>query len=362
MRTEFAGWYPPSEDDETALWGDAAVLALDASALLYPYRVTEEARDRLFLALERHKDKLWCAHQAALEYQRNRLDVIRTQVAIYAKLRGLVANAEKSLTTDVRSEHPVMKREQWEERVSAALGGLTSWLSAVEATHPRTIDELGRNDPIRDRWDELLEGRVGSRLPIDDKWKAAADARYLNKTPPGFEDQKRKREGREYGDLIIWFELLDHIRDRPADTPVIFVSDDQKEDWWRIEDGQRLGPRPELFDELADRGGRPFWMYTVARFVSAGIEKAGWEREQVDDDLIDAERVEEAARAEAPGEPSLRPETMEGLSRAEVRADHDYRRELAEAEESDPQRAAALRAAGLPSERSGSPDTSRPFE
>ena len=54
------------------LW-DRGLIVLDANALLAPYRVRVPTQKLLFDVLEAHHDQLWCPHQAALEYQRNRL-------------------------------------------------------------------------------------------------------------------------------------------------------------------------------------------------------------------------------------------------------------------------------------------------
>jgi hypothetical protein len=58
---------------------------------------------------------------------------------------------------------------------------------------------------------------------------------------------------------------------------VIFVTNDVKQDWWRMADGQLLGPRPELVEEIAAEGGSPFWAYTVSGFVDAASRLLGWE-------------------------------------------------------------------------------------
>ncbi len=54
--------------------------------------------------------------------------------------------------------------------------------------------------------------------------------RYDRKVPPGYKDVNKPEPDR-YGDLILWLQILDKAE---ADkTAVIFVGDDQKEDWWR---------------------------------------------------------------------------------------------------------------------------------
>jgi hypothetical protein len=233
-----------------------------------------------------YREQLWCPYQSALEYQRNRLRVVREQQDAYAELSQKLDKAENMLT-QLRRDHPMINAEVFKNQVRLSIAGLKRWLDEVERGHPRFLGEDRDDDVVRDEWDELLKGRIGDKLPIDDAWKRDADKRYAAGIPPGFEDA-RKNDGREYGDLIIWTETLrllegNGIEAENAPRPVIFITDDEKSDWWRIEANQRLGPRPELVDEIRSAGGSPFWMYSLPRFVSAGAERLNWQDDESSD-------------------------------------------------------------------------------
>lgn len=241
-------------------------------------------RSRSFDLLRVHENRLWCPYQAALEYQRNRLNVIAEQQATYDDLRARLRAAENSLT-QLRRDHPIIDAEHFRGLVRRSVDALTRWIDNVEVGHPQFLGADRDEDVVRDEWDELLSGKIGTRLAVDDPWKRAADRRYEAGIPPGFEDAK-KGGARQYGDLIIWYEVVEYIRTKVrenggAAAPVLFVTDDSKSDWWRIEGGQRLGPRPELVDELAEAGGRPFWIYSLPRFVATGSERLGWPEDAV---------------------------------------------------------------------------------
>ena len=70
--------------------------------------------------------------------------------------------------------------------------------------------------------------------------------------PPGYADAKKPDEER-YGDLIIWYEMLDLAAE--GQLPILFVTEDAKEDWWWIADGERIGPREEIVHEMWARAG-----------------------------------------------------------------------------------------------------------
>lgn len=301
MREELRGWYKPTVNELEELWSEDTTIVLDANALLYPYRIPVRARSRLFDLLRVHNDRLWCPYQAALEYQRSRLKVIAEQKTTYDDLRKRLRAAEKSLT-QLRRDHPIIDADQFRRLVRRSVDALTRWIDNVEQSHPQFLGEDRDEDVVRDEWDELLTGKIGPRLAVDDAWKRAADKRYEAGIPPGFEDAK-KGSARQYGDLIIWYELLAYVRtkaeeDNGAPIPVIFITDDSKSDWWRIEESQRLGPRPELVDELAEAGGRPFWMYSLPRFVTAGSERLGWPEDVIVEEQLETVAAETSGNGE----------------------------------------------------------------
>lgn len=279
MREAFRGWYKPTGDDLRVLW-ERGKIVLDSNVLLAPYRLAAEARTRLFDLVQAYRDQVWVPYQAGLEYQRNRLTVVAAQRGTYEDIRKELGTAERSLLQR-RRDHPVLEPAEFEAVVKRALQGIARHVDRAESGHPEVLGDDRDDDVVRDRWDELLAGCFGPRLEVDDAWRREADKRYEAGVPPGFADMRKNKDGREYGDLILWDELRAYVGGCVAkgedSVPVIFVTDDAKEDWWRISDGQRLGPRPELVEELESAGGRPFWTYSVSRFVQVGSQKLGWE-------------------------------------------------------------------------------------
>src|SRR5262249_54130348 len=68
----------------------------------------------------------------------------------------------------------------------------------------------------------------------------------LYKLPPGYKDAGKDDEG--IGDLLIWQTILEVAKTHGKS--VIFVSADQKPDWWSKSEGSALYPRYELIDEF----------------------------------------------------------------------------------------------------------------
>ncbi|MGD0990767.1 MAG: PIN-like domain-containing protein, partial [Candidatus Sulfotelmatobacter sp.] len=88
MRKTFPGYYRPSEPEFRRLW-DRCIFVLDANVLLNLYRYSDVTRKKLLDILLKIQSRLW-VHQAALEYQRNRLEVISAQREAYKQIEQLL--------------------------------------------------------------------------------------------------------------------------------------------------------------------------------------------------------------------------------------------------------------------------------
>jgi hypothetical protein len=286
MRERFRGWYRPNAAERTILW-HTGIVALDASFLLHLYRVRPRSRNRVLDLLDAVQAQLWVPHQAALEYQRNRLNVISEQDAAYEQLRAEAKKAQRQLVSG-RRRHPVLEHAEFERRVDTAFGTIHQYINESEDRHPAVLGADDDDDEIRKRLDAVLGDAVGQPLERGDEWSEQARRRLEDEVPPGYKDWKKGKSGGDpYGDLIVWSELLEEVRSRAQDAeggrvPVVLGVEDQKEDWWRTHAGRRLGPRPELIEEMMGAGGIPFWAYSLESFLNAGAEHLGWELEDED--------------------------------------------------------------------------------
>jgi len=157
-------------------------------------------------------------------------------------------------------------------------------LESLRENQPDVYDD----DPVRDQLDSLFEGRVG-RPPASQEYLnqlyKEGEARYEQERPPGYMDiGKGKNDGAEsyfygdlivqgqFGDFILWKQILEEAQKRERLKHLIFITDDEKEDWWAIvtsRGAKRLGPRPELSEEIAAEAGiSHFYMYNSERFLT----------------------------------------------------------------------------------------------
>jgi hypothetical protein len=104
--------------------------------------------------------------------------------------------------------------------------------------------------------------------------------RYENQIPPGYKDSRKK--GNKFGDLVVWKQIIDYAKE--IKKPIILVSDEKKDDWWREFKGETLGPRPELIHEIKLETGMDFYMYKADQFIKYAKKHLG---EDLDEEVFE---------------------------------------------------------------------------
>ena len=330
MKEMFPGRYRPTGEGFDNLWRDG-LFVVDANVLLNLYRYSDDTREQMVLVLRAMEDRLWLPHQAADEFLTRRLDVIHARRKGYRDLLAGVAEARSEIEARANRLHrdPVVEAEDLLEGVRRSMDQLSAHLETRERVLPEES-----NSPEEDEvWrvvEEIFAGRVGGPYAPEQREKLLKEGqrRYESRVPPGYEDEGKDRQkgkdgsdaGRRFGDLVLWFQVLDKAEQE--NKPVVFVTDDRKEDWWWKSHGKTVGPRPELVEEMLLRAGVPFYMYRPDRFMAEAGER-GLVGEKVSADAID----------EVGGLDPLDVDASRRVSRAETRARRgqvDFLRVLAE--------------------------------
>ena len=111
MKKLFNGFYTPNKDEIKKSWFDKKTLfVFDTNVLLNLYRYTETTRDDFFQIIDNISEKVWMPYHVGLEYQRNRLTVIKSEKAIFNNLQEYVNIIEKTLDTSKLQEMKLKQR------------------------------------------------------------------------------------------------------------------------------------------------------------------------------------------------------------------------------------------------------------
>lgn len=275
MKESFRAYYRPTDTEFKRLW-KTAVVSVDANVLLDLFRFSEATSNALFATLEAVEDRIWLSHQAVLEYHRNLPTVMAngaTECAAVLKsfedleLR-LVSTPNKKRTRPHISAGSLQKFQRIKTLIKRE----------VEKERSDLLDQMG-NHPLKERIASLFKSKVGKASSQDELERLYKEgkARFERHQAPGCSDLK-KPEPERYGDWVLWRQIMDHCKATKSD--LIFVTNDQKEDWFHEIAGKTLGPLPTLVSEFFEVTGRQFYAYSVAHFLEransfldAGISK-----------------------------------------------------------------------------------------
>jgi len=263
MRKQFPGYYYPTEKEFSHKFKEC-VFCFDTNVLLNLYRYTPESRDNLIKILQVVKDRVWLPHQVGLEYQRRRTDVLLNQIGLSGELEGILDGAINALEQLRRSSLFAVN-----EMIDPIKRDLNTTKKKLEAKREQKPN-LMTGDPVFDAVTELFDGKVGAPYK-EDKYKEICKKgkeRYDAKIPPGYMDRSNNpNDTDQYGDFVLWCQLIDYSKTEAR--PIILITDDAKEDWWREVSGEKLGPRPELISEFttATDGNKWFYMYSTEQFL-----------------------------------------------------------------------------------------------
>lgn len=247
---------------------------LDTNTLLNFFRYTASTRDEFLSVLESVESSLWIPYQVGLEFQRRRLDVINSTSEAFNKVKESLSSAKNGVmkTLNEYKHHPSLNRSEMATELDELFNTFSEKLDKRQQAHEVWILDAGDPQQTFVRISDLFSERIGNGFTAEELSEIRDDGakRYEQKIPPGYKDANKSNDN-QYGDLIIWKEIL--RLGEAEQKPVIFVTDDSKEDWWRIERGRTQGPRVELIDEYWAVAGQRIHFYEPLQFLKFAKER-----------------------------------------------------------------------------------------
>ena len=271
MRSEFWAWYPPAEEEQR-LFAEQALIAVDTNVLLGLYRSSPSTADALLELLRRLDDRIWIPHHVAFEYQRGRLRVIAQQSGLLDTLLHKVNESNAALRQQLETHrndierHPGLNVDETLLSVNEAYSLLVNHIESKRNSVVSSTEAVSATDHIHSTITQLFHDHIGTPFTDDElkELKAEGKRRFAQKRPPGYRDHEKDEN--QYGDLIIWKEMI--RQSKTANKPLVFVTEEQKIDWWRKDGGLVAGPLPALREEFRAEAGQLFYMYRVSQFMS----------------------------------------------------------------------------------------------
>ncbi len=263
MRKKFEEYYRPTESELDIIW-DSCLFVFDTNVLLRLYRYSKKTTDSILSIMTTLNDRVWLPYHVGLEFHKLKFQKIHDQVFSYDKLISELTSAREKLHRDYGT-HRTINIKTLDKQFNNAI-------KYVEKCKRKQPDWL-THDEIGDQIAVIFKDKIGGNYTQDELEAIYVEGRerYQRKQPPGFADDKEKQEPDKFGDLIIWKQMIDKARE--TKIPIVFVSEDEKEDWWLKLREKKYGPRTELVREMLDNAGVKFYIYTVNEFTKHALDK-----------------------------------------------------------------------------------------
>ena len=239
-----------------------ALIVLDANVLLLPFTTNVKNVVAIRAVYQRlvQSDQIFLPAQAVREYLDNRAK----------KLTDINEALQKKSTQcfNYVGEHPLLESLEEYKEVLELEAGLKKSIKTYQNKIRETLSAVqawGWDDPVSRMYHEVLSERVLSDLELDvAEISKDLERRNTLKIPPGYKDQNKEQN--QAGDLLIWHEILKLASEKAKH--VIFVSGDEKTDWWHQSGKSPLYPRFELVDEFRERtSGKSFHIISLSTLL-----------------------------------------------------------------------------------------------
>lgn len=271
MRKSFYEYYGLTTSELDKLWKNGLIV-FDTNVLLSLYRRPIDVRDDILNVLKGLKERIWLPQQVGFEYHEDRMEEANRHVKAIKELPSRFQEFSDKIQQDYQN-NPYIDYKKIKTSMTRLCSTMhkhcNEWLSSC----PDFLHE----DKILEVLTELFESKVGDvydKSRLEEIYKIGAE-RYANRVPPGYKDRKKKDgEQHRYGDLIIWLQIMEKAK--AAEKDIIFVTDDEKEDWWEMFEGFKTGPCRSLIKEFRNNvGNHIIWFYTTERFLTEAKKRVG---------------------------------------------------------------------------------------
>lgn len=258
----FKGYIEYSDEEYKRIWKEA-IIVLDTNILLNLYRYSDDARETIVDILKQIKNRLWIPYQVGKEFYKNKDNVMNETFQEYDKLsKNILANLKKAKDEVSQKKDNRLKSK---EKINGIIDNDIKKIEELLKKEQNEKRDVASEDKIEKLILEIFNKNIGLPFEHDEyeKIKTEGNRRKSNAIPPGYKDKDKE----ENGDYYIFYSIIQKAKKEAKD--VIFVTDDEKEDWFNKYNGENHGGRKELLDEFYQETGHLLLMYTTDGFIQA---------------------------------------------------------------------------------------------
>lgn len=251
-------------DFKSIIQQQGTAIVLDTNVILDLARYSLYTSKNILKIFNKCTDLIWIPNQVFKEYSKNKYHVfgnLRKRYSSFEKnLLSIIDDSEKKLKNVLNNSYKykyfgnkilsndILKKIEefreiitsYKDTVGIEYDEITSNSAEIIKNIEKFISDLETNK------------QIGKKISFNEQLKIIKEGelRYKYKLPPGFKDDKK--EGIEkFGDLFIWKEILRLPTNKNINN-IIFITNDEKDDWWNKDEHGYLEIREELLDEFLE--------------------------------------------------------------------------------------------------------------
>lgn len=254
---------------KTLIDDERTIIVFDTSSLLHFFECSPDLAAKLIENLTTIEHKLWIPHQVYNEYINKKDSVKQREMN---KFKNIIINYIKHIDS-LESEYGKLHLRYRNYNINGINNLEVDLNNSIEIIKER-LTSFGRERASDEQENKLLfrkdnietfinnikdEGNVGTPFTLNELLSIyqEGEIRFKYAIPPGYKDRKKDTKElsntAKFGDLIIWKEILQQVQ--VHNRNIIFIMEDNKPDWWEIDNNVLIGPRKELmkeFNEISD--------------------------------------------------------------------------------------------------------------
>ncbi|MBS1587828.1 MAG: DUF4935 domain-containing protein [Bacteroidetes bacterium] len=239
------------------------IFVIDTNALLVPYSTGSHSLkeiNKVFTKLKLQK-RIFIPGQVAREFANNRPNKLKQIFQQLNRKQSSVSNLDIGNYPLLEEIESYQNALEIEKAINEKLKEYRKAISSVL----KVVKMWNWDDPVSLIYREIFTKETIVDTEFDrEKTLSELTYRHNHKIPPGYKDDSKPDDG--IGDLLIWFTILELAK---AEKHVIFISADEKNDWYHISEGQALYPRFELIAEFKNVSkGKTFQIIKLSEFLN----------------------------------------------------------------------------------------------
>lgn len=227
---------------------DDCIFVLDTNALLVPFNTGSNSLDEIghILTMLKNQNQLIIPDQVAREFANIRPSKIGEMFQTLNKKRN-------GMTDPKIGSYPLLEKIDGYKEVLDIEKKIRDILKEYRNAIGMLVDTVKDwtwDDPVSQLYRRILTPEIVFTFTFEkEDIIKQLRYRYKHKIPPGFKDGGKEDEG--IGDLLIWFTIIEIAKKYKKN--IVFVSGDEKPDWYHRSDNIGLYPRFELISEFKNK-------------------------------------------------------------------------------------------------------------